>query len=62
MFAVPYWAPRAGPARNSSYFLVHNMIIIHYYKLYFSYINNVRRRQYPAHRVPFSNGFIRNNY
>ena len=35
-------APRAGPAGNSSKFLVHNMIIIYYYKLHFSYINNVR--------------------
>ena len=43
LWLAPYWALHAAPAGNSSNFLVHNMIIIHYYKLYFPYINNVRR-------------------
>ena len=49
------------------------IIIIYYYKLYFLCINNIHQRttsngwpqpqtQYPACCMPFSNGFIRNNY
>ena len=70
-------APTQQPSRHTPFlyviilFII--MIIMHYYKFYFLCINTVRRRatsngwpqpqtQYPARRMPFSNGFIRNNY
>ena len=66
-------AAAPNPAAYTIFILFIIMIIMHYYKLYFLCINNVRRyatsngwpqpqTQYPARRMPFSNGFIRNNY